>query len=747
MPPPDDAVVGGSARVESYKFALVSKELENPYWKTIQAGCLQGAALLRNVECLFVGPAKLDATEQYQIAKELLETNAVDGMSFAVIDTDHAKELAEIALERNIPFITVDSDAVDSKRLVYIGTDNFSFGESLAKVLLQIRPEGGKYGIISELRAPNLIQRAEGVRHRLSGSLWVEDTENSPKDCRESNELALQQMYELVDVGVGAIIPVAAWPMRIPDEWAKFVDSHKYLWNVVGDMDPVQLDLISKKYVHGLVGQVPYEMGSASMNILTQLQETGTIDSDFFKTGLIEVIQVPLDLPDVNVDLNQLGGLRYAGFSFFGVVSLTSIGFILWTIMFRERRVIKASQPAFLVMVAVGVLILGSAMIPMSFDEKHNSQRACQIACVSVMWLVCIGFTITFSALFSKTWRINRIFRRKQRFKRKQVKELDVLIPFVVLMSLNIALLALWTAISPISYTRQEHEGTDLWNRVISTYGGCVASGGSEAIFGALLGVINIGLLVLSLVQAYKARSIQSEFSESKYIALSMLSLLQTCVIGIPILFLVRDQPQAFYMVGISMIFINCLSILLLIFLPKVKFLIKYQGTAEENHSSFHGENNDRRVIPKSSFYEGKSTGKIRRSVSWKEEDFDRQAPENSLPSTSTGRKHAARRAKSFDSSHYSGGLEDSTRVASSSLRLSDYEVGSDDEVGHTSSPTIICAIPEGEESKEMSGLLGVKKSAPEETELTASASPSEEQTSLEGGSQQENNDESMCDS
>jgi hypothetical protein len=59
------------------------------------------------------------------------------------------------------------------------------------------------------------------------------------------------------------------------------------------------------------------------------------------------------------------------------------------------------------------------------------------------------------------------------------------------------------------------------------------------------LAVMNVGLLIVANVQAYKARSIQSEFSESKYIWVVMASMLQTCIIGVPIVFSCLRQPTS----------------------------------------------------------------------------------------------------------------------------------------------------------------------------------------------------------
>ena len=73
--------------------------------------------------------------------------------------------------------------------------------------------------------------------------------------------------------------------------------------------------------------------------------------------------------------------------------------------------------------------------------------------------------------------------------------------------------------------------------------------------------------------QAYKARNIHTEYSESRYIAMVNGSLLQAWFTGIPLLVMVRDNPSAFFVVAAMILFLTSLAIMLLIFVPKIDFL------------------------------------------------------------------------------------------------------------------------------------------------------------------------------
>ena len=124
----------------------------------------------------------MNATEQAAIIENFI-SEGVDGMAIAGIDLELTGELINEALDAGIPVMTFDSDVPDSKRLAFIGTNNTALGYHVGKVLEQLRPEGGKYGIISGYGL-NLAERVEGVRDRLRDSKWIE-VDESPRNAHE----------------------------------------------------------------------------------------------------------------------------------------------------------------------------------------------------------------------------------------------------------------------------------------------------------------------------------------------------------------------------------------------------------------------------------------------------------------------------------------------------------------------------------------------------------------------------------
>jgi hypothetical protein len=223
--------------------------------------------------------------------------------------------------------------------------------------------------------------------------------QDSFKDCNDDTDKALKIMHEFADMGAQAIIPVGGWPMWNELGWIQFVVSNKEknLTLVVGDTLESQLRLMNMGYVNGLVGQLPFEMGQDSINVLWSLTKGEHIIEMTYGTAILEVLRIPLVLPGVQVNENYIDGLAIVGYVLFALIAAASLGLMVWTYLHKNTRVIKASQPFFLQMIIVGILVFSSAIVPLTFDDKRFSQEASDIACMTVPWLLTIGFTTTVS--------------------------------------------------------------------------------------------------------------------------------------------------------------------------------------------------------------------------------------------------------------------------------------------------------------------------------------------------------------
>lgn len=215
-----------------------------------------------------------------------------------------------------------------------------------------------------------------------------------------------------------------------------------------------------------------------------------------------------------------------------------------------------------------------TSIIPMGIDNKDFSIETCDIACNLIPWLYSIGFVISFSALFSKTWRVNKILNNPDKFRKVKVTPRDVIAPFIILMSINLIVLVVWTVVEPLKWEIKTKGDVDLLQlKEQETYGICVGESlENTLLFAGIIAAVDISSLVFANIQAYQCRNISVEYSESQWIAIAMVSIMQVLFIGIPLMVLVIDEPEPQFFVRVGIVFVTSMSTLLLIFLPKVKY-------------------------------------------------------------------------------------------------------------------------------------------------------------------------------
>src|SRR5437763_2947206 len=70
---------------QKYKFAVVPKAMNNPFFDVARDGCLKRAKELGNVECIYKGPIEHEPATEAQIIQDFI-TQKVDGIEISVAD-------------------------------------------------------------------------------------------------------------------------------------------------------------------------------------------------------------------------------------------------------------------------------------------------------------------------------------------------------------------------------------------------------------------------------------------------------------------------------------------------------------------------------------------------------------------------------------------------------------------------------------------------------------------------------------
>jgi hypothetical protein len=291
----------------------------------------------------------------------------------------------------------------------------------------------------------------------------------------------------------------------------------------------------------------------------------GVLDSGNFPgcPGNDVTFEVFMDV-DKPPELFKPDEILIVGFSLMAFLMITSVVFGAIVQYYREHRIVKAMQPEFLIALLCGIFLLASSIAPMSIEDEIGDPDGRNMACMATPWLLSMGFTVVMSALYAKLWRINKLFHNGNAFRRTAVTAKEAALPFAVLFGTNSLLLVLWTVIDPLKWEIRSVEGDKS-----RLYGTCSDFGTAGWVFLGLTVGLNLGALVLACLQAYKARKISSEYSESRSLGLALFCWLQILIVGGPVLFLISDDnPNAKYFLQVALIFVACLSMLVVIFGP-----------------------------------------------------------------------------------------------------------------------------------------------------------------------------------
>jgi ribose transport system substrate-binding protein len=128
------------------------------FWEHARSGA-NAAGKDLGVDVVVIMPSNL--TDQTRKIEDLL-TRGIDGIAISAIDPKNQTDIINKAAEQT-NVISHDSDAPQTKRLLYIGMDNYRAGLMCGKTLRDAMPEGGKVMIfIGRLDQDNAERRCRG---------------------------------------------------------------------------------------------------------------------------------------------------------------------------------------------------------------------------------------------------------------------------------------------------------------------------------------------------------------------------------------------------------------------------------------------------------------------------------------------------------------------------------------------------------------------------------------------------------
>jgi ribose transport system substrate-binding protein len=267
---------GGGAGGTSKKLVLgiVAKSQSNPVFQAGHKGAKDAAVELGKQYGVEVTvdirtPTDEDATKQVE-AIEALVRQGVDGIAVSCTEAATVTPAINAAIEKGIPVMCFDSDAPQSKRFAYYGTDDISCGQRVMQELAKAMNNQGTIAILGGNQgAPNLTKRIQGVKDELPKypNIKLLEAGGGVFYHQETPEKAA----EAVDTATRANPSIQGWAMI--GGWPLFTtDALKWepgkIKVVSVDALPAQLNYLKSGHVEVLLAQDCYGWGTQSVKIL-----------------------------------------------------------------------------------------------------------------------------------------------------------------------------------------------------------------------------------------------------------------------------------------------------------------------------------------------------------------------------------------------------------------------------------------------------------------------------------------------
>ncbi|WP_054939475.1 sugar ABC transporter substrate-binding protein [Paenibacillus ihuae] len=167
----------------------------NPTYETITENS-EAAATGHNIKLLVQAPDEANLEQQIRIM-EMMIKQEVDGIAIDPVDSKALIPVINKAVSKGIPVVCFESDSPDSRRVAFIGADNYETGAIIGQAVNRLL--NGKGMVLVESGMPHMF----GLSQRLAGlqDYLKEQSEIDVLDIRNndgSEEGAMRQLEQMI---------------------------------------------------------------------------------------------------------------------------------------------------------------------------------------------------------------------------------------------------------------------------------------------------------------------------------------------------------------------------------------------------------------------------------------------------------------------------------------------------------------------------------------------------------------------
>jgi ribose transport system substrate-binding protein len=292
------------------KYFLLVSNTKSPYWEQVSTGLNQAAREL-GVSASLSGPGVYDPKGEEEEFKRIAATKPA-GILVSVGDPKILTDDIDAAVAAGIPVITIDSDAAASKRLFFVGTNNYEAGQIGGRAAVkELKAKGNVVAFLLAGQA-NLEERLNGYRSVFAQNPQVKLLDVI--DMKGNPVVAFDKTKEMLDKHnpeVDAFVCVDAESAKEVAEVLKRANTKKVV--IATDALPATLEAIDGGWITATVVQKPFTMGYTGLRLIADLHlnKLPSLNVDFAGSPNSPLPRF-VDTGDTLIDKSNVAGYREA---------------------------------------------------------------------------------------------------------------------------------------------------------------------------------------------------------------------------------------------------------------------------------------------------------------------------------------------------------------------------------------------------------------------------------------------------
>lgn len=247
------------------KYYLITVNTQIPYWQSAAAGFYKAAEQMK-VRAEVAGPDNYDPGAEKQAFDKAVQSKP-SGILVSAGDAELLRPSIDAAITAGIPVITIDSDSPVSKRLFFVGTNNYDAGVRGGELAAKQLHGRGNLVVFTMPSQANLNARLRGYQKVFESYPQIKI--QRIVDMKGDPRVVFDETQRVVDKKepIDAFICLEAQGGK---EVAAVLNNNHVTGKLVVamDTDDDTLDWIRKGMIEATIAQKPYTMGYFGMQML-----------------------------------------------------------------------------------------------------------------------------------------------------------------------------------------------------------------------------------------------------------------------------------------------------------------------------------------------------------------------------------------------------------------------------------------------------------------------------------------------